>query len=462
VVITPLFDIPLWRSNIVIRSPRDEAVVKVVRWKGGGSWTAAAWGLWFPAFLMYVIYSPSSLRFEDILNPLLLYYMHLAIVFVAWSSAWRTREGDELKYSFYRYCYHDTYTKLRTLEESSISATVFLDALAKRGGLVLKSEFDPVHFDKKFFEYANKGRRGSYVAKVWTKSLDDSRKRIDPYARTTYPSSKFAMIVATITPFIIRVVEGREVFGNDAPSVIANLFLAILSVWEWWCLCEAFARPAITEVTDIRDLISIFLDSTLNYHLRVLKAKNFFYDPDETRVFLNRDLTIDLTDHHNIVSFFTAYKLLGHWAKINIRGLERMLQALLLIQFTITFAFLGVSFLSPQSITLNIMSYVLLESGFCLFVILQALRACVKVNDADKLVRMKCIELCTLLDFEDEEEGTEKSTARAFNGIATYLDRARVVQARVFGIYLSRELVAKVMISFLAATASALLRSGIA
>ena len=134
----------------------------------------------------------------------------------------------------------------------------------------------------------------------------------------------------------------------------------------------------------------------------------------------------------------------------------------LLIQFTITFAFLGVSFLSPQSITLNIMSYVLLESGFCLFVILQALRACVKVNDADKLVRMKCIELCTLLDFEDEEEGTEKSTARAFNGIATYLDRARVVQARVFGIYLSRELVAKVMISFLAATASALLRSGIA
>ena len=56
------------------------------------------------------------------------------------------------------------------------------------------------------------------------------------------------LLFTSSTPFLVRAVEGTEVFGNDAPSIIAKLFLAALSVWEWWCLCEAFAWQAMQNV----------------------------------------------------------------------------------------------------------------------------------------------------------------------------------------------------------------------
>ena len=174
-----------------------------------------------------------------------------------------------------------------------------------------------------------------------------------------------------------------------------------------------------------------------------------------------QNLVIDLTCQENIVGLFSAYKLLGKWAGSNVKGLETMLQALLLIQATVTATFFSFSFFSPDSITLNITSYVLVESIFVLFVILQSLRACVNINETDKLFRLKCLEICALLDFDDTELGTGKSAARAFRGITTYLDRANIVEAKLFGVHLSKQLIAKIMISFLAATGSALLRSGI-
>ena len=60
------------------------------------------------------------------------------------------------------------------------------------------------------------------------------------------------------------------------------------------------------------------------------------------------------------MKFFISYRLLGYWVKLNVLGMEKMLQALLLFQIIVTTSFLGASFLSPQSITLNITSYILL------------------------------------------------------------------------------------------------------
>ena len=176
---------------------------------------------------------------------------------------------------------------------------------------------------------------------------------------------------------------------------------------------------------------------------------------------LDKGLVLDLFNPNNVVGLFAAYKLLGNYARWVVKSLETLLQALLIIQLVVTGTYFSVSFLNPDAMTLNITCYVLMESVFCLYIILQSLRTCVGINEIDKLVRLKCIEVCALLDFDDVEIGTSDSSARAFRGIATYLDRAKVVEAKLFGIYLSKELIAKIMISFLAATGSALLRSGL-
>ncbi|GMH62207.1 hypothetical protein TrST_g5493 [Triparma strigata] len=249
--------------------------------------------------------------------------------------------------------------------------------------------------------------------------------------------------------------------GDNAASIVANILLGILSCWEWYCLMEAFVQRAIKDVNGVSETIDTFLRYTIFHHIRVLNAKNHIHDDTHSEKMLDKGLVLDLFNPHNVVGLFSAYKLLGNYASREVRGLEIMLQALLLIQLIVTGTYFSASFLNPDAMTLNITCYVLMESVFCLYIILKSLRACVGINEIDKLVRLKCIEVCALLDFDDVEIGTSDLSARAFRGIATYLDRAKVVEAKLFGIYLSKELVAKIMISFLAATGSALLRSGL-
>ena len=428
-----------------IRNAKDEAIMKTVKWRGGTSWTVAAWGLWMPTLVIYLVYSPPSIRLEDILNPVLLYYTHLAIVFVAWSASSRTRESFKAQYFFFLHCYADNYTPIQTLSEQ-LSIPMYVDTLLKKLHLRSAVDFNPINADKRFYKYITKERRASYISRKWTGLRIEFQKKVDPYARKMYPSSKAAMFIATITPFVVRAIGGRSLLGDDIPSIVANVLLATLLCWEWWSLMEVFVRPAVREVHVVGTMVERILAFSIGHHINLLNARNHIYDRSHPESFLDKELILNLSSQQNVVGFFIMYLLIGKYAKLKTTGLEYMLMALLSIQTLVTFTFLALSFSAPESITLNVGAYVVVESAFCLYIILKSLRACVSVNDAYKLVRLKCLEVIALLDFVEIGANTSKTT-NAFRGILAYLDRARVVEARVFGVYLSCDLVAKIMIT---------------
>lgn len=339
---------------------------------------------------------------------------------------------------------------------------MFLEAiiLHNKGFSRKEIKFQPTTFDKRFLSYSNK-RRESKVVKQWSELKVLHAKSTYPYANKTLTSSKMAMIVGAAAPFVVRAIESKPVMGVNTPSIVANILLSVLSCWEWWCLTEAFARAAIRDVTSLSDTINTFLTYSIDHHIRVLNAKHHIHDDAISEKSLDKNLLLNLNDHQNIVGLFSTYKLLSAWVKKEIRSLEVLLQTLLLIQLFVTGTYFSMSFLNSDAITLNITCYVLVESLFCLLMILGSFQACVGVNQIDKKFRLKCIEVCALLYFDNEETGLSDSSARAFRGISTYLDRAKVFEAKVFGIHLSKQLVAKIMISFAAATGSALLRSEI-
>lgn len=225
-----------------IRNAVDESSRNVVKWKGGASWTAAAWLLWLPAVLLYAFY-PTSVQLEDILNPALLYWTIIGVVFVAWTSASRTREGFEETYKFHYHCFAVSYTPLKT-GTKTLSVPMFVEAIVSNNDRITSARFNPVNQDKRFLSYSKK-RRESQIVAQWSKIEKVLRKKMDPYANKTFLSSKITMVLATVLPFIIRAVEGKPVMGDNAASIVANILLGILSCWEWWCLVEAFVRRAI-------------------------------------------------------------------------------------------------------------------------------------------------------------------------------------------------------------------------
>lgn len=234
-------------------------------------------------------------------------------------------------------------------------------------------------------------------------------------------------------------------------------FLCLLRGCGGACLSEAFARKALTDAAAISNIINDLINLSLDYHVSVLYSRNKLYRTDFSS--MDRTLIIDLDDKLNIRSFLALYKLLGNWTRLQIKSLELLRQAALVVQVFIVGLFFAVSFIAPQFITLNVLAYLLLQILFCLAIIFRAFRECVKVNDLDTRVGSKCKEICALLELS--EKGDVNDVARVFRSITIYLETAKVVEAKMWGVKISRERVAKIMLSFLAATASALIRSGI-
>lgn len=143
-----------------IRTFSDSAVVQVVRWKGGGSWTAGAWLLWVPSLVLFVVYKPNSLRIEDIFNCLFLYYTYNGIIFNTWTSGWRFRDGFEMFYKFYEDVFTACYIPIRVNNDMS-DVTHYLNMLTAGNHVAKSLVFKPEFFDERFLKFKSQGRRQS-------------------------------------------------------------------------------------------------------------------------------------------------------------------------------------------------------------------------------------------------------------------------------------------------------------
>jgi hypothetical protein len=133
---------------------------------------------------------------------------------------------------------------------------------------------------------------------------------------------------------------------------------------------------------------------------------------------------------------------------------------LIVVQAFIALAFLGASFTSVQ-LSLSVVVYIVVESVLALGIMVDILASCASVNGRDGQVRRACIRISTSLLMLEEPTAKQLAEARAFRAIADYLEHNAVLSASLFGVRITKELAVRIVGALVAATFSAVLRSGL-
>mmetsp|Transcript_15473 Transcript_15473/g.31875 ORF Transcript_15473/g.31875 Transcript_15473/m.31875 type:complete len:458 (-) Transcript_15473:29-1402(-) len=449
-----------------IRSDSDRSAQKIVTWRGGLSWMVAAWFLWLPSALIYVFCEPTSLTLSDILNPALLYWGMLGLGFVSWTCADRCREGFVRNYDLNLFVYAQSFQAINCKGEGVRTVREYLDAifftnLGNDGFSAFKLE----HLDDRFKSAVAREKRHSSIGRSIIKATKRHQKVHNPYAKPTSRGTYIVMICSGLLPFILRKINGDDIFGTTWEGILCDVLLGILTIWEWWCLVEITYRKIEGFVGNDIKLGKSFVQHTAQSNfIKSLNTHNIYKDianinaheVSNDGIQSNRDLQLEITGE-NVYAFYSAYISLGKQVTDDIISMQCLIQDLFVMQLLCTATFVSTSIFAPKYISVKVIGYVLYETTFILAVLLSILTQSVKINKFDDEV-VELLRETVIMLANDEERNEDRI---ALEAIALYLEKHHVFEAKLFGVRISAALVAKIMGSFLAATFSAVLRIGI-
>ena len=446
-----------------IRNESDKNYVRLMKWKGGLSWTVAAWLLWMPSLLIFLSYELETLAWADVMNPAILYWGILGMGFVGWTSTEFYSEGASKVYHINLQSFARGFQRIEVEKRGVSNIREYMNQIFEA---VLKSSsgFSPYrveNIDDRFKVAVEKKRRRSSLIRVHNSSLQADNKAKDPYAKGALTRTKIVMVASCVLPFILRALNGDDLWGSDWQPILADFLLVVLTAWEWWCLMEVIARRvnniACTEI----DLAETLLHHTVKHTLEKVQTKRgivekfSLHKTTHFRFKVDQELYLDLTRLENVYAFISSYRTFGDRITFHTLVVQSFLQGIIIFQIIVSATFFTATLFYAEIVSVPVIGYVVFETLFVLFVLKDILQYSVRMNKIDDKTCSMCREITMLMQSEESEART------ALENIATYVEKHHEFEARLFGVRVTSDLVAKIMISFVATTFSAILRMGI-
>jgi hypothetical protein len=455
--------IPLFST----KSIRDRAVANNMLWRAGLSFQVACWFLWMPSAVLFVAYRPPSIHLADILNPLVLYWSFIGVLFVVWVGAGRTDKGMAKQLRMQKAIYGLNYLRLVDPSDNLKvdNGLAYLQKVMKDPDLLeISLDVTTVNIDDRFTTWlTSRGRRRESAAE-FTSLQEETQKITDPYQNRTPKRAWFAMGSATALPFVSRAVDGRSVFGESAPAVVINVLMSALTLWCWWALCVIIVKRQSElnyKVTRINDL---FLENTLKWRLDEVERRGTKKsDPSRAvgRKKGDEGIAIDLSVSSNINGVLAIYRTLAMYETVKSSDAKNYFTAgLLLLQVAFATTLVTISLLRIE-IPVVVLGYVLLETALALWLLADNLLGCASANDGDR----KMGKLCSSINYEllmlEEMTESDKVEARKFKTIADMLENQNIRTSNILGVRVTKAMAMRIVGTLAAATISAVIRGGI-